>query len=524
MPARTPFPIGDISVDRQSTRDETNGRDWHMPGAQNVRFLAVSGQLWIGDTSLWYDFTLVEYHVYIDEVSWLIFSVLGGASETEFDTHFWKNLNPSRKDHWDFHKLAWVTSKDKYDVSRPYEDFVLPIFDTYGTTLRTQHPFANQWTHVRVHQHAAAVFAEEKKVCFMLPLIVQSHKLLPDTPVFWKNDDDTIPLHRTTMWLNQQTVEYLASTGEWYPSELRSELQPRIEACKDRQQPRKQPPDPPKPTRWQAVAHPATQGASPSTAAAEPPNQTPKESQKSPRQEAQKDQQYILMAKKFAQMIATAPQVTDALAQNVQASTSTTQQQPTESPKETATTEPHASVAKDGEKSTVKAHQLTETRPEPPPVPEKGTGTDVQDAPGTGESSLPSGNKVTAQKHNEHANTPTQEDPGGGNDDEPPAGASPTSSHTDSSETMQTSPADNNSPEEPHASASPNAVEEADLPTLKSMRRETKNKLAELATEMCHLQGRLECLNKRIKTVQSDKGKVSTSTSPTPDIEMEVVD
>ena len=282
-----------------------------MPGAQNVRFLAVSGQLWIGDTSLWYDFTLVEYHVYIDEVSWLIFSVLGGASETEFDTHFWKSLNTNRKDHWDFHKLAWVTTKNKYDVSRPYEDFVLPIFDTFGTTLRTQHPFANQWTHVRVHHHAAAVFAEEKKVCFILPLIVQSHKLLPDTPVFWKNDDDTIPLYRTTMWLNQQTVEYLASTGEWYPSELRSELQPRIEACKDRQQPRKQPPDPPKPTRWQAVAHPATQGAAQSTAAAEPPNQTPKESQKSPRQEAQKDQQYILMAKKFAQMIATAPQVTD---------------------------------------------------------------------------------------------------------------------------------------------------------------------------------------------------------------------
>ena len=140
-----------------------------------------------------------------------------------------------------------MTSKDKYDVSRPYEDFVLPIFDTYGTTLRTQHPFANQWTHVRVHQHAAAVFAEEKKVCFLLPLIVQSHKLLPDTPVFWKNDDDTIPLYRTTMWLNQQTVEYLASTGEWYPSELRSELQPRIEACRGHQQPRKQPPDPPKP-------------------------------------------------------------------------------------------------------------------------------------------------------------------------------------------------------------------------------------------------------------------------------------
>ena len=97
-------------------------------------------------------------------------------------------------------------------------------------------------------------------------------------------------------------------------------------------------------------------------------------------------------------------------------------------------------------------------------------------------------------------------------------------SHTDSSKTMKTSPADNDSPEEPHASASPIAVEDADLPTLKSMKRETKNELAELATKMCHLQGRLECLNKRIKTVQSDKGNVSTSSSPTPDIEMEVVD
>ena len=470
MPTKTPYPIGDIAVDRQSTRDETNGRDWHMPGAQNVRFLAVSGQLWIGDTSQWYDFTLVEYHVYIDEVSWLIFSVLGGASETEFDTHFWKNLNPSRKDHWDFHKLAWVTSKDRYDVSRPYEDFVLPIFDTYGTTLRTQHPFANQWAHVRVHQHAAAVFAEEKKVCFMLPLIVQSHKLLPDTPVFWKNDDDTIPLHRTTMWLNQQTVEYLASTGEWYPSELRSELQPRIEACRGHQQPRKQPPDPPKPHRWQEVAHPAAQGTSQTTAAAVPASPAPKESQKSPRQEAQKDQQYMQMSKKFAQLIATAPKVTDALAQTAQASTSTTQQQSTESPKKTATTEPQDSVAKNGEKSTVKAQQLTEARPKPPAVPDTKTAADEQDAPGTGESSLPSDSKVTAQKHDEQAHTPTQEDPGGGNDAEPPVGASPTSSHTDSSKTMKTSPADNNSPEEPHASASPIAVEDADLPTLKSMK------------------------------------------------------
>ena len=486
-----------------------------MPAAQDVRFLAVSGQIWIGDTPLWYEFTLVEYQVYIDEVSWLIFSVLGGASETEFEPHFFKTLNPSRKDTWDFQKVAWLTSRNKYDVARPYEDFVLPIFDTYGNTLRTQRPFANPWTHVRVHQHAAAVFAEEKKICFMLPLIVQNHQLLPTTPVFWKNDDETIPLYRTTMWLNQQTVEWLANTGEWYPSELRSELL-------DRQQPRKQPPDPPKPTRWQAVTHPATHGASPSTGAAEPPNQTLNESKKSPRQEAQKDQQYLLLAKKFAQMIAHAPQAADAPNRNEQASTSTTQQHPIESPKEIATTEPQESVANDGKKSTVKAQQLAEARPEPPPLSK--TVAEVQDAPGTGKSSLSSDSKMTAQTLDEHSNTPAQGEPTDRDEEKPQEEASPTSSPTESSETMKTSAADNRPSEQPRASEYPTAVDEADLPTLKSMRKETKNKMAVLATEMYHLQGNLDCLNKRIKTVQSDKGKASTSTSPSPDIEMEVVD
>ena len=89
-----PFPIGDISVDRQSTRDETNGRDWHMPGAQNVRFLAVSGQIWIGDTPLWYDFTLVEYHVYIDEVSWLIFFSTWRSIRKRIRTSLLENPEP----------------------------------------------------------------------------------------------------------------------------------------------------------------------------------------------------------------------------------------------------------------------------------------------------------------------------------------------------------------------------------------------------------------------------------------------
>ena len=91
-----PFPQGLISVQDPLTRDETAGRDWVMETAENVRFLSVCGTIWIGDTSLWYEFTLVEDHVYIDEISWLIFTILGGASDTEFSYDFF--CQPSARD------------------------------------------------------------------------------------------------------------------------------------------------------------------------------------------------------------------------------------------------------------------------------------------------------------------------------------------------------------------------------------------------------------------------------------------
>ena len=104
-------------------------------------------------------------------------------------------------------------------------------------------------------------------------------------------------------------------------------------------------------------------------------------------------------------------------------------------------------MASDGQKSTVKAQQLAETRPEPPPVPK--TVADVQDAPGTGKSSRSSDSKVTAQKLDEHCNTPAQGEPTGRDEEKPQKEASPTSSPTESSETMKTSVADNRPSEKP---------------------------------------------------------------------------
>ena len=46
------FPPGPISVKEASYTDETNGRNWTMPQASDVRFLAVRGTIMIGDIPL----------------------------------------------------------------------------------------------------------------------------------------------------------------------------------------------------------------------------------------------------------------------------------------------------------------------------------------------------------------------------------------------------------------------------------------------------------------------------------------
>ena len=69
---------------------------------------------------------------------------------------------------------------------------------------------------------------KNKRLAFFLPLIIEAHGLLPTTPLFWANDDKTIPLYRQTLWLHASTIQWLADTGEAYPPELRDEIQPRL--------------------------------------------------------------------------------------------------------------------------------------------------------------------------------------------------------------------------------------------------------------------------------------------------------
>ena len=89
--------------------------NWNMPAASSVRFLAVRGTIWVGDCHTTYNFTLVEYHLHIDELPWIIFSTLADALETEFDPAFWDTVNYGRKERWGFLELPW--DGKVYDVA-----------------------------------------------------------------------------------------------------------------------------------------------------------------------------------------------------------------------------------------------------------------------------------------------------------------------------------------------------------------------------------------------------------------------
>ena len=100
-------------------------------------------------------------------------------------------------------------------------------------------------------QGGTGFYSEEKKLIFLLPLIVQAHHLLPDMPIFWANDNSPLSLYKSYTWMHEDTIKWLAETGAHYPSALRPQIQPRIEALRTWQPGRRQPPTPPQPNRWQ---------------------------------------------------------------------------------------------------------------------------------------------------------------------------------------------------------------------------------------------------------------------------------
>ena len=357
-----PYPAGSIGVDNARLQDISGGM-------HDIRFLAVSGTVTVGPSRARYDFTLVEYCLYIDEVPLLLFSTLNDALEKGFDAEFWDIVNKQRKERWGFLDLPWITGKEVYDVDAPYPEVRMSIFNDHAHTIRVVRPFVWKHTYLKIHPNGAAIFAEDKRLAFFLPLIIETHGLLPTTPLFWTNDDKTIPLYRTTLWRHASTIQWLAETGEAYPPELRDEIQPRIDQLKSPQPARqKQPPQPPRPTRWQE--RPERRQEKPTTQASQG-SQDPQVSNPSPQEQVEHEKQYMELQAVVASMGQRTLAESRPAAAQPGTTPDTTKAQPAP-PQEDAGTHLQPSTPHDEKTrgpTTISAQSLAEVRPEPPPSP-----------------------------------------------------------------------------------------------------------------------------------------------------------
>jgi len=136
-----PYPAGNIAVVDARLQNISGGMQWNMQQAEDIRFLAVSGTITIGASRARYDFTLVEYHLHIDEVPWIIFSTLDNALGLEFTAEFWEIVNFRRKERWGFLEVPWIADKQVYDVAAPYPEVRMSIFNNRAHTIRVVRPF-----------------------------------------------------------------------------------------------------------------------------------------------------------------------------------------------------------------------------------------------------------------------------------------------------------------------------------------------------------------------------------------------
>ena len=518
-----PYPAGSIGVDDARLQDISGGMQWNMQDAYDIRFLAVSGTVTVGPSRARYDFTLVEYCLYIDEVPWLLFSTLNDALEKEFDAEFWDIVNKNRKERWGFLDIPWIAGKEVYDVDAPYPEVRMSIFDDHAHTIRVVRPFVWKHTYLKVHPNGAAIFAEDKRLAFFLPLIIETHGLLPTTPLFWTNDDKTIPLYRTTLWRHACTIQWLAETGEAYPPELRDEIQPRIDQLKSPQPARqKQPPQPPRPTRWQE--RPERRQEKPTTQASQG-SQDPQVSNPSPQEQAEHEKQYMELQAVVASMGQRTLAESRPAAAQPGTTPDTTKAQPAP-PQEDAGThlQPGTShdektrgpTSHDGSQpltTRVSAQSLAEVRPEPPPSP--ATEEPKEDAPGTGELSTHAPDHLDTSKSMQ----PKQRQ-------QPLTievrrGASPAPSPTESPDTLASetvvvsSPADD--PEED--------INSMDYATLQNRQMVALENVQDLTARLAKAQDIFGRITKRLKTMQEECQEPPTPpAAPVEDIAMEGLD
>ena len=127
-----------------------------------------------------------------------------------------------------FLEVPWIADQQAYDVAAPYLEVRMSIFDNEAHTVKSCKSFHISGCLPQGPSEWAAIFAEDKRLAYLLPLIVEAIGCSHLPPLFWVQDDKTIPLHRQTLWLHASTIQWLSDTGRFTP-ELRDEIQPRLD-------------------------------------------------------------------------------------------------------------------------------------------------------------------------------------------------------------------------------------------------------------------------------------------------------
>ena len=212
--------------------------------------------------------------------------------------------------------------------------------------------------------------------------------MLPSTPLFWIQTDTvpkTIRLFRTSLWLHEATIEWLAQTNEVFPPELADTVLPRIKATCKRlgldskiMQPGRD--QTPKAGRW-IQAHHATAKASDQPQQPQPAPDAHMPQQTSP----VKDDTHTLYLKMQAGVqamymsVGTNLKSEAATAQTASAEPSTAPAKPTRHDSAdnqpiatgtaSSTVPPDEPPKHDTQTSKIDAQTLAEVRPPPPPTP-----------------------------------------------------------------------------------------------------------------------------------------------------------
>ena len=325
--------------------------------------------------------------------------------------------------------------------------------------------------------------------------------------------------------MHEETIQWLAETGESYPPELRDEIQPRINQLKPSQHAkRSQPPPPPLPTRW--TERTAAKQPAQTLQAATP--QDPKGTQSSPQQVADRERQYM----ELQSIIAQANQRT--LADSRPADVKQTQkpanllaasQQSTDNAATAASSNPSTGVVAEAPAQQqskppdkISAQSLSHRRPGPPSaLPANKAQTDT---PGTGVLSSDS-HSATHSKDDEQQQPPEQL---AAHDDTSTEESSPANTPKASPETQATDTAGASSPEPASDSMQDVDLAAADIPTLQNMEKTACERVASYETRLLNAREHLTRIRKRLKRMQDAHSPGTPQPSPVADMEMEIID